>query len=182
MMTRARAGELIEAHLPAINLRRHSLAVAAVMESLAEKFGEDREKWFLAGILHDLDYETTRDDPARHGMETMTLLRDADLPDDLLHAIRAHAAHEPLLQPIDRALWAADPVTGLVTAAALMHPDRKVTSVEVKSLLKKYKTKGFAAGADRTQIASCESLGLTLEDFLALSLLAMGSYESDLGF
>ncbi len=181
MMTREQAWALLRQHLPQQNLLAHSLAVATVMQALAGRLNEDTELWYITGLLHDVDYAYTADEPARHALYAMTLLQDADLPEDALHAIRAHNDHEPRETTLDRALYAADPVTGLITAAALMRPDRCVSTIELPSLKKKYKSRAFAAGANREQMATCTDLGLSLDDFLSLSLAAMGAVERELG-
>jgi len=180
MITREEATSLLHSHLPQPNLRAHSLAVAVVLQELARRLRQDEELWYITGLLHDIDYAYTADEPQRHALHAMTLLQGAGLPEEALHAIRAHNDHEPRESLLDRALWAADPVTGLVTAAALMRPDRCIRAIELKSIRKKFKSRAFAAGANREQIASCESAGIGLDDFLMLAIAAMGAVESEL--
>ncbi len=157
------------------------LAVEAVMIKLAQRFGEDEQLWGLTGLLHDLDYADTVDDFARHGYITCELLKD-ELPPEALHAILAHPAHVPAETKMDWSLYCSDPVTGLITAAVLMHPSRKLAGYKAKSLKKRFKDKRFAAGANREQIMTCSELGLELDEFLTLSLEAMTGIAGELGF
>ncbi len=179
-MNREEAKALLFEHLKNDNLRKHSLAVGAVMEALAERSGEDVEKWFVTGLLHDIDYEYTMDDPDQHSVKGAQMLAQAGFPEDVVHAVKAHADHAPLESLLDRSLYAADPVTGLVTAAALMQPGKTIHKVKLKSLKKKYKSKSFAAGANREQIATCADIGIELSDFLELAIEAMAKYDDEL--
>lgn len=182
MISHEDAKALLFEHLKSQNLRNHCMAVAYVMESLAPRLGLDVEECYLAGLLHDIDLDYIGSDFSQHGKKAMELLKDAGLTDEMLKAIRAHTGNEPVETLFDQALWIADPITGLITASAYMRPDRKVSTIELSSLKKKYKSKGFAAGVSREQIAECEKLGISLDDFLQLSLDAMGSHEEELGF
>lgn len=182
-MDRAEARTLVEQRVGTRNLVSHSIATEAIMEALAEHFGlsaEDRERWALAGLLHDLDYAETGEDPARHGLVTAEELR-GEVDDEVIHAILAHAEKAPVETRMDRALYAADPTTGFIVAAALVRPDKSLAGVEVRSLLKRWKEKAFARGASREQMASAEDLGITREEFLTLSLAAMQARASELG-
>jgi|SRR5690554_2081366 putative nucleotidyltransferase with HDIG domain len=182
MISREEAKELLKRHLKSDNLRKHCLATAAVMEGLAERLGEDKETWFITGLLHDIDFEMVEDDFSQHGARAMELLQEADITPEMKHAIQAHTELVPIETNLDRGLWIADPVNGLIVAAALMRPDKRISTMELKSLKKKYKTKSFAAGTSREQMADCTALGLELNDFLQLALDAMSKYEEELGF
>ncbi len=182
-MERTKAWELVCKHLESDNLRKHSLAVEAVMRALAEKLGEDTKMWGLAGLLHDIDYEMTADDFEKHGRVSLEILKGMDVDEAVLHAISAHnpatgVAKETLL---DKALFAADPVTGLLTAAALVKPSKKLADVEIPSVLKKFKDKAFARGANREQIDTCVVLNMERGDFLGLALSAMQPIADELG-
>lgn len=183
-MDRADAYALVTERIPQANLVNHSVAVEVIMEALARRFGlpeADVERWALAGLLHDLDYAETGEDPARHGLVSAELL--ADLVDaEIVHAILAHAEKVARISLMDRALYAADPTTGFVVAAALVRPDKDLQAVELRSLLKRWKEKAFARGASREQMDTCSDVGLTRDDFLALSLAAMQGRASELGF
>lgn len=182
-MDRAEARALVEQRVGSRNLISHSIAAEAIMEAIAAHFGlsaEDRERWALAGLLHDLDYAETGEDPARHGLVTAEELA-GKVDDEVIHAILAHAEKAPVETLMDKALYAADPTTGFIVAAALVRPDKSLAGVEVRSLLKRWKEKAFARGASREQMATAEDLGMTREEFLALSLAAMQARASELG-
>ena len=183
-MDRNEALALVEARIPQRNLVNHSVAVECIMEALARHFelpADEAARWSLAGVLHDLDYAETGEDPARHGLVTADVLAGA-VHDDVIHAILAHAEKAPLDSLMDRALYAADPTTGFIVAAALVRPDKDLQAVEVKSLLKRWKEKAFARGASREQMDTCTDIGLTREEFLALSLAAMQGRAAEIGF
>ncbi len=180
-MNRDDAFEMIKEKVKEPNLIKHMLATEAVMRSLAEKFGQDVESWGLAGLVHDLDYNETVNDFPRHGFVTSELLADKGIDQELLDAIVAHAGHRERETLIDKALYCADPVTGLIVAAALIRPEKKLEPVKLKSLKKRFKEKQFARGADREQISACQDLGMPLEEFLELSLNACKGIAADLG-
>ena len=180
-MTRDEALALMRERVQEPNLQNHMLAAEAVMRSLALRFGEDTEVWGLAGLVHDLDYNETVNDFPRHGFVTADILRDLDVPTEVLNAVVSHAGHRPRETLLDKALYAADPVTGLIVAAALIRPEKRLEPVEARNLRKRFKEKQFARGADREQIRSCEDLGLTLDEFLELSLAAMKGVAGEIG-
>ena len=180
-MERSEALALMHEHIKTVNLQKHVLAVEIVMRALARRFGEDEETWGLAGLLHDLDFDYTKEQPELHTAETLRLLQSYDLAPDILHAIQAHAGHVPLESKMDKAIYCADPVTGFIIACALMHPSKKIENVNVPRMKKRFKDKRFAAGANREQMASCSSLGLELGDFLELSQKAMQEISGELG-
>jgi uncharacterized protein len=163
------------------------LATEAIMGALARRLGEDGEKWRLAGLLHDLDVEETADSMEVHGTLTVQWLREAGLDDaDDAEVLQAIAAHNPangssVLSVMDRALFACDPLTGLVTAAALIRPEKRLELVALKSLKKRFKEPSFAKGARREDIMTCSELGLELDEFLAIGLEAMQEVSNDLG-
>ena len=180
-MTRDDALALIKKHVSNKNLIKHMLATEAVMKRLARFLGEDETSWALAGLLHDLDYDRTVDDFSRHGMLSAEILRPEGISEPVLHAIQSHPGHIPRESLMDKALYAADPITGLIVAAALMHPTRKLKNLDVKFVERRFNEKRFAAGADREQIKSCEQLSIPLNRFIALSLEAMQSIDRELG-
>lgn len=180
-MDRETAWKLVTSHVANKNLRKHMRAVEAVMGRLADTFEEDRETWSLAGLLHDLDYDETVNDFDRHGLRTAEMLADEDVPPEVIQAIRSHPGHFPRTSRMDKALYAADPVTGLIVAAALMHPSRKLRHLDLNFLKRRFQEKRFAAGADRDQIAACSELGLELDAFLMLALDAMKAIDRELG-
>jgi putative nucleotidyltransferase with HDIG domain len=181
--SRADVLALIEARVANEHLRRHMLASEAIMQVLARRLGEDQEAWGLAGLGHDLDSEDTEDDFSRHGAEAAAALERLGAPADVVHAV---AAHNPATgvageNHMDVALVVADQLSGLITAAALIRPDRQLAGVAVKSVRKRYREGAFARGVDRASIARCEELGLTLDDTFALGLEAMQGIAPELG-
>lgn len=168
MITREEAAELMESKVKNRNLRKHIYAVEAGMIRLAEHFGEDVELWGLTGLLHDLDYAKTVDKPSKHTFITEEWLKPYDLPEDMIRAIRCHPGHAPCETRMDWALYATDPATGFIVACALMHPGKRLTGVDAEFMLRRFKEKRFAAGAERENIAACSNLGLELDEFLML--------------
>jgi len=182
-MTREEAISSIKTNVENANLVKHMLATEAVMRALARRLGEDEDEWGLTGLLHDIDVELTEGDMKAHSQLGADLARELGASEAMAHAILCHNQQHgiPLETKLDKALFCADPLTGLITAAALVRPDKKLASVEAKSVRKRFKEKTFAAGADREQIASCRELGLELDAFLELALKAMKGIAQDLG-
>jgi len=182
-MQRDEALKLMQANLKNGNLQKHCLAAEAVMRELARHFGEDEGLWGLAGLLHDIDYEETKADPASHSRIGAEKLEKLGLPLEVVYAVKVHnPAHGlPRQSLMDKALYAADPLTGFIVAAALVQPDKKLAKVDVPFLLHRFREKGFARGANREQMQSCEEMGLSLEEFLGLGLKAMQGIAGELG-
>jgi len=184
-MEREKALELLRIHVKNENLVKHCLASEAVMRALAARLGADQELWGLAGLLHDIDVERTAGDLARHTLEAAVILIGSGLPETLIEAVKMHneAAQggRKRTEIFHKALAAGETVTGLITATALVYPDRKLSGVKASSVTKRMKDKRFAAGVDRGIIMECEALGLKLEEFVELSLGAMRAIAPDLG-
>jgi len=180
-MNRDEAWTLLGQHLKNQNLLKHSLAVEACMRHLAGRFGENPEKWGAAGLLHDLDYEYTVNDPEAHTLKAAEILAPLGIDGDVLHAIQAHNLRVEPDSKMDIALYSVDPATGFVTACALMHPAKKLQALDLPFLKKRFKEKSFAKGASREQMGGCEKLGVTLDEFLEWTLAAMRVIDSDLG-
>ena len=183
MISRDDALALVRERIPNRNLVNHCLAVGYIMEALARHFElseQDVTRWELAGLLHDLDYAETAEDFERHGIVTAQLL-EGQIDPEMLHAILSHAEKAPRESLMDTALYAADPTTGFIVAAALVRPDKSLANVEVKSLKKRWKEGAFARGASREQMATCEEIGIPRDEFLALSLDAMKVHADELG-
>ncbi len=179
MISDEEAREMLE-QVDMENLRKHMLAVGAIMEKLAEKFGEDAELWKLTGWLHDIDYK--KSDMNEHGIISAKML-EGKLPEEALHAIKAHneltgVKAESLL---DKALIAADAVSGLVVATALVMPGKKLSEVKLKSLIHKFKDKSFARNIDRERVLLCNEIGMDRNEFLSLALEAMNGISDELG-
>ena len=180
-MNRAEALALVQSMVGNKNLLKHMYATEACLRGLARKLGEDEEKWGLAGLLHDVDYDQTKDDTSKHGIVGAEILTQKGVEPDIIQAVKAHVCAVPIESKLDRALYAADPITGLIVAAALMHPTRKLASVDTDFIMRRYKEKKFAAGANREQIATCSELGLSLEEFTTICIAAMQAIAPDLG-
>jgi putative nucleotidyltransferase with HDIG domain len=182
-MTREEALDSVRANVENENLVKHMLATEAIMRALARRFGEDEEEWGLTGLLHDIDVELTEGDMSSHSKLGADLAKEMGASEAMAQAILCHnEAHGvPVETKLDKALFCADPLTGLITAAALVRPDKKLASVEAKSVRKRFKEKSFAAGASREQIARCSELGLELDEFIGLGLKAMQGIAPELG-
>ena len=165
------------------NLVKHMLATEAIMRALAGHFGEDENEWSLTGLLHDIDVELTSGDMSTHSKLGADLAKELGASEAMAHAILCHNEQHGVTceTVLDKALFCADPLTGLITAAALVRPDKKLSGVEAKSVRKRFKEKSFAAGANREQISKCSEIGLELDEFIELGLKAMQGIAEDLG-
>jgi len=192
-MTRDEAYKLLTKYLKNKNLIKHSLATEASMKGIYrrltpkdEQNPTDEEKWGIVGLLHDIDYEVAQNENLlnKHGI-LLFERNEIDLPEDITHAIKAHNFHDTKVEPesfMDWAIVTADRLTGLITACALVRPDKKLASLTVESVQKKFGQKAFAAGANRESILLCESkLHISLSDFIEIVLHAMQSISEDLG-
>lgn len=182
-MTRDEALQLLDLHIKAENLKKHCLASEAIMRTLAARLGRDVELWGIAGLLHDLDFEYTHDHPEAHGLKTVELLAPFQLPREVSDAVVRHnaeALHVQRETEMDFALTCAESITGLIAAAALVHPDRKIRSLSGKSIRKRMKSKDFARNVNREHIVLCERIDIPLEEFIELSLGAMASISDQL--
>lgn len=152
------------------------------MIRLAKHFDQDPDVWGLAGLLHDIDYNETKDLPEVHSLKGAEMLEELGLPEELVYAVKVHNDRHGLLRVslLDKALYATDPLTGLVVAGALIRPEKKLSVVDVQFLLKRFDEKSFARGANREQIAACSDLDLSLEEFLGYGLEAMQGIAEDL--
>ena len=180
-MTREQALILVEQHLHNRNLVKHCLAVEACMREFAAHFGENPEAWAMAGLLHDLDYEYTIETPAEHTEQTARLLAGQGLDEEIIHAIKAHNLRVEPVSRMDLSLLTIDPASGFIIACALMHPDRRLAGLDLSFMKKRFKEKSFAKGASREQMEGCARLGMTLDEFLPLCLVAMQKISPELG-
>ncbi len=180
-MKREEALEVVKSRVTNDRLVKHMLAVEAIMRALARRLGEDEEAWALAGLVHDLDYDETAKDPERHGIVGASYLREMGVDEKIAHAVESHAGHRNRESQMDKALYAVDPLSGLLVAAALMHPSKKLGAVDGEFVLNRFKEKRFAAGANREQIKGCEEMGVSLVEFVEIGLKAMQDVSEDLG-
>jgi len=175
--------ESIRANVANQNLINHMLATEAIMRALARRFGQDEEVWGLTGLLHDIDVELTEGDKHSHSKLGADIARELGATEEMARAILCHnEAHGvPCQTPLEKALYCADPLTGLIVAGALVRPDKKLKGLTTQSMMKRFGEKRFATGANREQIAKCSELGLTLEEFIALGLEAMKGIANEIG-
>jgi predicted hydrolase (HD superfamily) len=186
-MTKQQAFDLLHTHMQNTNLRRHCYAVGAVMRSLAVKSGGNPDEWEILGILHDADWEETKDAPDTHTMRTLAWLKDLNITEGpIVHALQSHNTKFTHLAQVEGKMeWSletCDELTGFIVAVALVRPDKKLETVNVHSIMKKWKTKEFAKAVSREQIAQCEEkLGIPLSEYIQLALSAMQSIHGELG-
>jgi putative nucleotidyltransferase with HDIG domain len=183
VIERAEALALMESKVVNINLRRHMLATEAVMRSLAGRLGADLELWGLTGLLHDIDLEAVEQDPGLHAATAAEWLA-GQLPEEARQAIRAHngeALGISRVSALDFALAAAENLTGLVVAAVLVLPSKRIADLKAKSVKKRFKEPRFAAGANREIMLESQRLGLELGEFVELGVEGMRAIGADLG-
>jgi len=183
-MNREEAFNLLRENLSNQNLIKHSLAVEAIMRALARHFNEDEEKWALAGLLHDIDYDKVKDDLFQHSLVGAQMLEKSGLDKDICQAVKVHnEAHGIAPETImEKALFVTDPLTGLIVAAALVLPSKKLNDLTPENVLNRFKEKAFARGANREIIKKCEDLlNLKLEEFVKVGLEAMQKNSQELG-
>ncbi|HEU6451978.1 MAG TPA: HD domain-containing protein [Gemmatimonadaceae bacterium] len=170
------------------SLRKHMLAVEAAMRAYARRYGEDEERWGLAGLMHDFDYErfpnAEHSATAEHPAEGVRVLRELGYPEDVLQAILGHAVYTGVAREtrMAKALFAVDELTGLITATALVKPSRSVHDVEAKSVRKKMKDKAFARGVSREDVLlGASELGADLDEHIQFVIEAMRGSAEELG-
>jgi len=181
-VTRDQAIKLLEDHVQNQNLRRHCLAVGAAMKALANKLDGDPETWEILGIIHDSDWEETKDTPEKHTLLTLKRVED----EKLKHALQSHNTKHTRLAELEGSMeWAletCDELTGFIVACTLVLPSKKLADLSVESVLKKFPKKEFAKPVDRNQIAQCEEkLGIPLPEFVQITLSSMQSIASEIG-
>jgi putative nucleotidyltransferase with HDIG domain len=181
--TREEAYELLTTYTKSQSLIRHALAVEAVMRHFAQEWGEDQERWGVIGLVHDLDWEQF---PQEHCQKTKEILSQADWPPEYIRSIMSHGwGLVTDVKPehrMEKALYAVDELTGLITATALMRPSKSVMDMQAKSVKKKWKDKSFAAGANREVIAAgAQMLEMELSDLITETIMAMRTVADQLG-
>ncbi|HYW31428.1 MAG TPA: HD domain-containing protein [Gemmatimonas sp.] len=188
MPTRSAALTLMASWTSSDSLRKHMLAVEAAMRAYARHFGEDEERWGLAGLIHDFDYErfpnAAQAADAEHPAEGVRHLRTLGWPEDVCDAVLGHANYTgvPRVTRMAQALFASDELTGLITASALVKPSRAIADVDVSGVRKKMKDKAFARGVNRDDIVQgADALGIPLEEHIGIVLAAMREIAGPLG-
>ncbi len=181
MKGRDESFEILRQKVKTKNLIKHMLAVEAIMKGLAEKFGEDKEIWGLAGLMHDIDIDEYGKDPTKHGKIGAEWLKEMGYEEHIVNAVLAHAGHKIPENRLEISLFASDPLSGLIISAALIHPSKKLSSIDTNFVINRFGEKRFAAGARREDIKRCEDIGLSLEEFITIALNSMKGISDELG-
>jgi putative nucleotidyltransferase with HDIG domain len=182
MISRSESLKLVKKHVKNRNLVKHMIAVGSIMHGLAENMGEDPVLWESVGILHDIDYEEVGEDWEKHGLVSAEMVTDY-LPKEALQAIKSHNPQTSVeaKEPLEIALLAADGLSGLLVATALMMPDKKLEQVKVRSIRRKFKDSSFARGVNRDNILRSTELGYEFDEFLRIGLESMKKVSGELG-
>ena len=153
------------------------------MRRLANHFGEDEERWGAAGLLHDIDYEDTKDDPHVHSIKSGEIASELGFDEEIVDAVKAHNESHgfPRDTKMAKALYSADPLTGIIVASALISPRKKLSGIGTEFIVNRMGEKSFARGANRDTIRACSELGLTVTEFISLGLEAMQGISEELG-
>jgi putative nucleotidyltransferase with HDIG domain len=181
MITREECIDLVKQNVKNRNLVNHMIAVGAIMRGMAERFSEDQDLWEAVGILHDVDYETFGEDFSKHGAISADMVQDL-LPEDAVNAVRRHnplTGHEPETR-FDISLLAADGISGLIVANALVRPT-KLEGMKPKSIRGRMKDKSFARQVSRENIMRCEEIGLPFNEFAQIAVKAMQGVADEIG-
>ncbi len=182
-MDREEALQLVREKVDNRNLVNHMLAVEAIMRGLARHFSEDEELWGLTGLIHDIDYSSTEGSPERHTLEAEKILKGL-VPDEMTRAVKAHNSEHTGVTPetsMEKALVAADSLSGLLIACALVQPTKKIADVKPKSVKKKFKQKDFARNVNRERILLCEEIGLERPVFYELAIGSLKEIAPEIG-
>jgi len=182
-MDRQAAFDLMCQYTQSDSLRKHMLAVEAAMRAYAQRFGEDIEKWGIAGLLHDFDYERWPN-PPDHPLQGAAILAEHGYPEDVIYAIKSHADYLtdcPRVSRLDKTLYACDELAGFITATALVRPEG-IAGMKASSVKKKMKQKGFAAAVNRDDIIrGAADLGVDLDEHIQFVIDAMAARAGELG-
>lgn len=184
MISREEAFDWLKEEIKEPNLLKHCLATEAAMKSLALRFGEDESMWGLTGLLHDIDYEATKDNESEHSLKGFQMLIDKGLGTDIAEAVKTHNDIHglPPVTLMAKAIYCVDSLTGLIVATTLVLPSRKIKDVQTENVLRRFKEKGFARGVNRPNILKCnELLGISLDEFITITLQAMQAIDESLG-
>jgi len=183
MISREEAMELIKSNVTKQNLIKHMLAVEAIMKGMAEFLGEDKEKWALVGLLHDVDFDKTFDDPKKHSLIAVDIL-EGKVDEGIIRAVKSHNFENTGVLPetsMEFSLIAADAISGLVIACALVVPTKKLADVKAESVVRRYKEKDFARNCNRDRIYVCEKVGIDRVKFAEIALKSLQTISEELG-
>ncbi len=195
-ITRKKALDLVDEHIKDPITKLHLIESEAIMRAVAKRLGEDEENWGILALVHDIDWELTKNDVKNHGLKMREILGDAGMNENTINIIESHiypnGSEENYIgndgfvekrrnKKVEYALAASETATGLVVACALVQPDKKLKSVKVPSIMKKFKQPSFARNCSRETMKESEKLGLTLEEFFEISLSALQNISGELG-
>ena len=189
-ITKEQADELVEKYITEPMTKLHLLESEAIMRAAAKYLNEDEEKWGIIGLLHDIDWDLTKNTIDQHCVKAREILRQAGASEFLIETVISHGYTNetiPSLKDRERktkiqhCLVASETLTGIIIASALVQPDKKLSSVQLPSLKKKFKSKAFAANCSRDLVAECEKAGVPINDFLGIGLRALQEISSKLG-
>ena len=189
-LAKEQADKLVEEYIKDPVTKLHLLESEAIMRAMAKHFGENEDEWGIIGLLHDIDWDLTKENQAEHCVKAVEVLRNAGASDFLIETIQSHGYANEMIPEltnkkretkIQNCLVAAETLTGIIVASALVQPDKKLASVKIKSLKKKFKDRSFAAKCDRELIRECEKAGISLEQFLEIGLTALQGISENLG-
>jgi putative nucleotidyltransferase with HDIG domain len=189
-ITKEKANRLVSEYVKDPVTRLHLLESEAIMRALAKHLGEEGEEWGTIGLLHDIDWDLTKNDQTKHCVKAIEILRNAGASEYLVETIQSHGWANEMIPDlfnkkrttkIQHCLVAAETLTGIIVAAALVQPDKKLASVMLKSLKRKFKDKSFAAKCDRGLVRECELAGIPLDMFLEIGLNALKRISDKLG-
>ncbi len=190
-LTCEQALALLKKHVQDPGILGHCRETEVIMRALAKRLGQDEQAWGIIGLLHDVDFQETRNTPAQHCVMAKEFLREGGMSDQAIEVIFSHAygtecggpeaRERQRSRPIEHALVAAESLTGLIFAAALMTPEKKLEGLTVNSLKKKYKSKGFARNCNREFMAEIERTGLPMDEFFEIGIRAMQEIAPELG-
>ncbi|MFH1450989.1 MAG: HD domain-containing protein [bacterium] len=184
-MTREETLIFIRQAVKNTNSIKHMLATEAIMRALAKRFNEDEVTWALAGLVHDIDMEFAdyKENPEKHGIEGARMLAEKGFVPEIIEAVKAHnpATGKTRETLMEKTIFCTDPLTGLIVAATLVLPSKKIGDLTSSSVLKRFRENSFARGVNREVISACAEIGLTLEEFIEIGLKAMQEIAGDLG-
>lgn len=186
-----RAGEVLDKYVTDKNTKLHSIESRAIMEGVAEHLKQDKEKWGIVGLLHDIDWDQTKNNTTEHCIKSSEILKNEGASDFLISTIESHGygcVKNPKFDSKSRTtslehfLAASETLTGLIIASAIMQPDKKLSSLKLSSLKKKFKSRSFAANCNREIIKECELAGIKLDEFLEIGLKSLQGISKEIGF
>jgi len=189
-LTFQQAKELVDKYISDPVTKLHLRETEVFMRSLAKRLNQDEEAWGIIGLLHDIDWGLTKDNPNDHCVKSQEILRNAGGSDFLIETVSSHVyglegksyfSGKERLTDLQHCLAAAETLTGLITSSALVQPDKKLQSVSFDSLKKKFKNKSFAAKCNRDIILECEKAGISLDEFLQIGLSSLRGIADEIG-